>query len=116
MSKYKHFLFLVLFLFGFQAFAGSFQPCSETARGDIPVDSQTDVNRMIMDCHETEEDKTIFPEICDAQHCCIGATFSIAYPYGHSVVDMNKARISSLNHAYIYSSPNDIYHPPKLLL
>ena len=109
-------LCLMLFLFGFQAFAGTFQSCLEAGRDDTPVESQTDANRMTTDCHETEDDKTGIPEICDAQHCCIGATFSGVYQSGHLMADKSRERANWQSHVYIYSGLNDIYHPPKFLL
>ena len=116
MNKYKHLLFLMLFLFGFQGLADAFQICSETGRDNTPYESQTEVNRMTMDCHQTENDKDNNPEVCDAKHCCISATFSGVYQSEHSMADKNRERINWQSHVYIYSSLNDIYHPPKFLL
>lgn len=91
MNKYEHFLFLMLFLFGFQAFAGTFQSCLEAARGGSPVKSQTDVSGMTTGCHKTENDTTGNTDTCDARHFCIGTTFSIAYPSGHSIAKWSES-------------------------
>lgn len=115
MSKYKQYLLLlVLFSFGSLGLANTFQTCSETARA--PVESKPGVIEMASDCHQTGADNNDSPDICDAQHCCPGATFSAMHPSGQSPVNMDKARTSYPYQDYIYSSLNDIYHPPKLLL
>ena len=115
MGKYKHYLLLlVLFLFGPQGLANALQTCSETARA--PAGSQPGVIEAATGCHQTEAENNNSPDTCDAQHCCPGATFSAVYLSGHSPVDMDMERINYPGHSYIYSGPEDIFHPPKLSL
>ena len=102
----------MLFLFGDQAMAGTFQTCSETAGNNTQIESQ----KMERDCHESGDDETYNPEICDVQHCCMGATSSVMYPLPQSMADMNKPRVNYLSYTCIRSCLNDIYHPPKFLL
>lgn len=115
MGKYKlYLLLLVLFSFASQGLANTFQTCSETVR--TPVESQPGVIETAGDCHQTGADDNDSPDVCDARHCCPGAAFSAMCPSGQSPVDMDKARTSYPHQDYIYSSLNDIYHPPKSLL
>ena len=113
MGKYKHYLLLlVIFSFGSQGLANAFQICSETVR--TPVESQPDVIEAATGCHQTETDNS--PDLCDVRHCCPGATFSAVYLSGHSLVGMDTERMNYPGHTYIYSGPEDIFHPPKLSL
>ena len=115
MGKYKHYLLLLaLFSFGSQGLANAFQICSETDR--TPDESQPGVIETASDCHMTEAGTDNGPDICDAQHCCPGAAFFAVYPSGQSPVNMDRARTGYPHQAYIYSTLNDIYHPPKLSL
>ena len=115
MGKYKLYLMLLALLsFGSQGLANAFQICPETARDTIPVESQTQVIEMAGDCHQTEAETNNSSDICDAQHCCPGATTSAVYPSGHALVNMGKARINYQDQAHIFSGLHDIYHPPKL--
>ena len=115
MGKYKHcLLLLVIFSFGSQGLANAFQICSETAR--TPVESQPGVIEAAPGCHQTKAETDNSPDICDARHCCPGVTFSVVYLSGHLLVSMDKGRMKYPSHTYIYSGPEDIFHPPKLSL
>lgn len=115
MGKYKLYLLsLVLFSFGSQGLANTFQVCTETVR--TPVESQPGVIETATGCHQTEAETNNSPDVCDARHCCPGATFSAVYSSGQSPVNMGKARAGNSEQVYIYSTLNDIYHPPKLSL
>ena len=115
MSKYKHYLLLlVLFSFVSLGLANTFQTCSETAR--TPDESQPGVSETASGCHQAGADNNDSPDICDAQHCCPGAAFSAMHPSGQTPVNMDKARTGYPHQDYIYSSLNDIYHPPKASL
>lgn len=117
MGKYKHYLLLlVLFLFGPQGLANTLQTCSETAGETAPAENRADLAAAATECHHTEGDTKDGQEICNAQHCCPGATSSAVHPSGQALADRGKTRTTTTGHSYLYSGPDDIFHPPKLSL
>ena len=117
MDKHRHYLLLLMvIMFGFQDLANALQTCPETTRDSTPFEIHEDLDRTDKNCHDSSDAETGIIENCDARHCCAGATSSIVFPSGHSIVNPGRALVSSLNHAYIYSRLRDIFHPPKLFL
>ena len=109
-------LFITLFSLVFQAPAAVFEFCSQTSRDNSRFERQTDITEITVNCHQADADKNDSTEICDAQHCCIGAGFSAVFQLDGTGPNINNSFITYQSNTYLYSRPDGIFHPPKFLL
>ena len=109
-------LFISLSSLVFQVPAGVFEFCSQTSRDNYRLESQEDITEITKDCHQAEADRNNSTETCDAQHCCTGAGFSAMFRLEGAGPNINNALIAYSGNSYLYSRPDGIFHPPKLLL
>ena len=117
MSKYNRLmLFITLFSLVFQVPAGVFEFCSQTSRENSRLESPKDITEITVNCHQADADKDNSTETCDAQHCCTGAGFSAMLQLDGTGPNINNTFIAYSGNAYLYSRPDGIFHPPKLLL
>ena len=108
-------LFIMLFSLVFQVPAGALEFCSQTSRDNSRLESQQDIAEITEDCHQAEAGDTNSTETCDARHCCIGTGFSAMFQPGGSGPNIISTLIAYSGTVYLYSRPDGIFHPPKLL-
>ena len=109
-------LFIMLFSLVFQVPAGVFEFCSQSSRDNSRFESQKDITEITEDCHQADADETNTTETCDARHCCTGAGFSAMFQLDGGGPNINNTLIAYSGNSYLYSRPDGIFHPPKLLL